>query len=107
MKHFWDLLFQLMKQGTNTSHVAFIFLFSIYTDDIVGWSGLNKGVGVSYVDSRIADVHSVVRVRRLYVEFEDVVDEGSLDKERTQTFHHPGLTTENLKHTGNTHTVSI
>ena len=29
MKHFWDLLFQFMKHGTNTLHVAFIFLFSI------------------------------------------------------------------------------
>ena len=29
MEHFWDLLFQLMKHGTNTLHVAFIFLFSI------------------------------------------------------------------------------
>ena len=25
MGHFWDLLFQLMKHGTNTLHVAFIF----------------------------------------------------------------------------------
>ena len=29
MEHFWDLLFQLMKHGTNTLHVAFIFLFHI------------------------------------------------------------------------------
>jgi hypothetical protein len=29
MEHFWDLLFQLMKHGTNTSHVAFTFLFSV------------------------------------------------------------------------------
>ena len=28
MEHFWDLLFQLMKHGTNTLHIAFIFLFS-------------------------------------------------------------------------------
>ena len=27
MEHFWDLLFQLVKHGTNTLHVAFIFLF--------------------------------------------------------------------------------
>jgi hypothetical protein len=26
---FWDLLFQLMKHGTNTLHVAFILLFII------------------------------------------------------------------------------
>ena len=31
MEHFWDLLFQLVKHGTNTLHVAFIFLFSIYS----------------------------------------------------------------------------
>ena len=30
MENFWDLLFQLMKYGTNTLHVAFRFLFSIY-----------------------------------------------------------------------------
>ena len=29
MKHFWDLLFQVMKHGTNTLHVEFIVLFSI------------------------------------------------------------------------------
>ena len=29
VEHFWDLLFQLMKLGTNTLHVAFIFLFSV------------------------------------------------------------------------------
>jgi hypothetical protein len=30
MEHFWDLLFQLVKKhGTNTLHVAFIFLFSL------------------------------------------------------------------------------
>jgi hypothetical protein len=27
MKHFWDLLFQRMKHGTNTLHVAFIYIF--------------------------------------------------------------------------------
>jgi hypothetical protein len=31
MEYFWNLLFQLMKHGTNTLHVAFIFLFSVYT----------------------------------------------------------------------------
>uniref|UniRef100_A0A674ANA9 Fibroblast growth factor receptor n=1 Tax=Salmo trutta TaxID=8032 RepID=A0A674ANA9_SALTR len=30
MDNFWDLLFQLIKHGTNTLHVAFIFLFSVY-----------------------------------------------------------------------------
>jgi hypothetical protein len=31
MENFWDLLFQLMKNGTTTLlHVAFIFLFSVY-----------------------------------------------------------------------------
>ena len=29
MEHFGDLLVQLMKHGTNTLHVAFIFLFSV------------------------------------------------------------------------------
>jgi hypothetical protein len=29
IEHFWDLLFQLMKHGTNTLQVVFIFLFSI------------------------------------------------------------------------------
>ena len=28
--HFCNILFQLMKHGPNTSHVAFIFLFSIF-----------------------------------------------------------------------------
>ena len=35
MEPFWDLLFQLMKHGTNTLHVVFIFLFSIDTYRIV------------------------------------------------------------------------
>jgi hypothetical protein len=29
MEHFWDILFKLIKQGTNTLHVPFIFLFRI------------------------------------------------------------------------------
>ena len=29
MEHFWDILVQVMKHGTNTLHVVFIFLFSI------------------------------------------------------------------------------
>lgn len=34
MELFWDLLFQLMKHGTNTLHVAFIFLSSIRSTQI-------------------------------------------------------------------------
>jgi hypothetical protein len=35
MDNFWDLLFQLMKHGTNTLHVLFIFLFSVeWTTDL-------------------------------------------------------------------------
>ena len=31
MEHFWDLLFQLIKQhGTNTIYVAFIYALSIF-----------------------------------------------------------------------------
>jgi hypothetical protein len=29
MEHFWDLLFQLMKHGINTLHVALIFLLIV------------------------------------------------------------------------------
>uniref|UniRef100_A0A8C7QCD9 COMM domain containing 7 n=1 Tax=Oncorhynchus mykiss TaxID=8022 RepID=A0A8C7QCD9_ONCMY len=29
LEQFWDLLFQLMKHGTNTLHAVFIFLFSV------------------------------------------------------------------------------
>jgi hypothetical protein len=29
MEHSWDLLFQLMKHGTNTLHVTFILLFIV------------------------------------------------------------------------------
>ena len=29
MEHFWDIMFQLINHGTNTLHVAFIFLFSV------------------------------------------------------------------------------
>ena len=32
MEYFWDLFFQPMKHGTNTSHVAFIFLFSVHEE---------------------------------------------------------------------------
>ena len=30
LEHFWDILFQFMKHGTNTLHVAFIFMFSVH-----------------------------------------------------------------------------
>jgi hypothetical protein len=33
MEHFCDLLLQLMKHGTNTLHVVFIFLYSIDVTD--------------------------------------------------------------------------
>jgi hypothetical protein len=29
IEHFWDLLFKLMKHGTDTLHVAFLFLYSM------------------------------------------------------------------------------
>ena len=32
MERFWDFLFQFMKLGTNTLHVAFIFLLSVIND---------------------------------------------------------------------------
>ena len=41
MDNFWDLLFQLMKHGTNTLNVAFIFLFSVS----VNHKGLFAGYG--------------------------------------------------------------
>ena len=31
MENVWDLLFQLVKHGTNTLHVVFIFLFSVFS----------------------------------------------------------------------------
>ena len=31
MEHFWDLLFQLMKHGTNTLHVAVVFVNGVMT----------------------------------------------------------------------------
>ena len=33
MENVWDLLFQLMKHGTNILHVAFTFLFSVESKD--------------------------------------------------------------------------
>jgi hypothetical protein len=47
MEHFWDLLFQLIKDGTNTLHVAFIFLFSIFSSlmDLVHRYRLPHGSG--------------------------------------------------------------
>ena len=41
MEHFWDLLFQLMKHGTNTLHVAFVFLFSVVMQPI---KYINQGI---------------------------------------------------------------
>ena len=38
MEHFGDFLFQLMKHGTNTLHVAFIFLFSVFDLTLFGSS---------------------------------------------------------------------
>lgn len=46
----------------------------------------------SYEDGRVADVDGVVRVRGLDVELQDVVYEGRLDMQRTQTLHYPRLT---------------
>jgi hypothetical protein len=34
MEQLWDILFQLMKHGTNTLHAAFIFLFSLIIDGL-------------------------------------------------------------------------
>ena len=31
IEHFWDLLFQLIKRGTNTLHGAFIFWLVFFT----------------------------------------------------------------------------
>ena len=31
MKHFWDLLFQLMKHGSNTLHCVYIFVQYIFS----------------------------------------------------------------------------
>ena len=42
MEHFWDLLFQLMKHGTKTLHVPFIFLFSVHNIHYMSKSMLVK-----------------------------------------------------------------
>ena len=39
MEHFEDLLFQLMKHGTNTLHVEFLFLFSVVSAGSGFWCG--------------------------------------------------------------------
>ena len=46
MEHFWELLFQLMKHGTNTLPVVFIFLFSVVLNccRIVVVKGVSIGV---------------------------------------------------------------
>jgi hypothetical protein len=36
MEHFCGLLFQLLKHGTNTLHVAFYIYFSVYTVHVYG-----------------------------------------------------------------------
>lgn len=54
---------------------------------------------VPYVDGRVADVDGVVRVGRLHVQLQDVVDEMRLDLQGSETLHHPGLTAQGLKHT--------
>lgn len=54
---------------------------------------------ISYTDGRIADVDGVVRVGRLDVELQDVVDVERLDVEGAQALHHPGLTAQHLKNT--------
>lgn len=59
-------------------------------------SGVYEG---PYVDGRVADIDGVVRVGRLYVQLQDVVDEMRLDLQGAETLHHPGLTAQGLKHT--------
>ena len=34
VENFWDLLFQLMKHGTDTLHVEITFLFSVHTHSL-------------------------------------------------------------------------
>lgn len=52
-----------------------------------------------YVDGRVADIDGVVRVGRLHIQFQDVVDEMRLDLQGAETLHHPGLAAQGLKHT--------
>lgn len=54
---------------------------------------------ISYIDGRVPNVHGVVRVRRLDVELQDVVDERRIDEKRAKALHHSGLTAQDLKHT--------
>lgn len=57
---------------------------------------------VPYVDCRVADVNSIVGVRRLHVQLQDVVDEMRLDLQGAETLHHPRLAAQGLKHTART-----
>ena len=59
----------------------------------------DAGSVISYADGGVADVDSVVRVRGLNVELQDVVDVGRLNVQRAQTLHHPRLTAQHLEHT--------
>lgn len=54
---------------------------------------------ISYADGGVANVYSVVGVRGLDVELQNVVDEGRLDVQGAQTLHHSRLTAQQLKHT--------
>ena len=45
MENVWDLLFLLMKHGTNTLHVASIFFFSIY---FIGKCGIENSPFLFY-----------------------------------------------------------
>ena len=57
MKHFRDLLFQLLKHGTNTLHVMCIFLFSFHV--AVAWLvvvELNSNQGSVFSSSLLCHV---------------------------------------------------
>ena len=42
MEHFWDLLLQLMKHGTNPLHVVFLYLFNIHHYTVQEFGGKRK-----------------------------------------------------------------
>ena len=44
IEHFWDLLCQLMKHGTSTLHIMFIYLFSVDSERV--GERLKEGYGV-------------------------------------------------------------
>lgn len=60
---------------------------------------------MSYTDGRVADINGVIGLRRLDVQFEDVVDEGGLDEQRAQPLHDLGLAAQHLKHTAKSNVV--